>query len=631
MKYDEFYARSLAHPEAFWREQAEQISWIRPPEEIVGQDAEGRFRWYGGGQLNTAYLALDLHVEQGRGEQTALIYDSPVTGAKGSYSYNELLDEVSRLAGALGQLGVAQGDGVIIYMPMIPQTVVAMLACARIGAIHSVVFGGFAPHELAIRIDDIRPKVVLTASAGKEPDRIIDYLEIIDAALAEARHGPDTCVVYRREFHPGELRTGRDLDWQQLVGTAAAADCVAVAATDPLYVLYTSGTTGRPKGVVRDNGGHAVAMKLSMSKIFGMQPGNVFWAASDVGWVVGHSYIVYGPLIQGCTSVLYEGKPVRTPDAGAFWRVISDYGVQGMFAAPTAIRAIKRDDPNGSLRRAYDLGALKYLFLAGERCDVATLEWARQLLGVPVIDHWWQTESGWPMLANMAGVELLPIKPGSAGKPVCGYDIRILDPHGRELPPNHEGHVAVRLPLPPGCLPDLWNNTARFKASYMSTYPGYYDSGDGGYRDEDGYFFITGRIDDIINVAGHRLSTATMEEVVASHPAVAECAVIGVADALKGQVPIGLVVLKSDSVAEPDQLREDLVRMVRQRVGAIASFKRVVVTRRLPKTRSGKILRGVMRSMAEGKEFKTPSTIEEPAVLEELAVTLREQGVDREP
>jgi len=626
MTYREFYRSSLDHPEEFWQQQAQQVHWFRQPQEILSQDEDGLYRWYQGGKLNTCYLALDIHLEQGRGDQPALIFDSPVTQSKQFFSYHELHTDVANFAGALRELGVGKGDTVVIYMPMIPQTVVAMLACARIGAVHSVVFGGFAPRELAIRIDDTKPKVLLTASCGKEVDRLVDYLPIVDSALAEATCAPETCVVYQRDFHRVELRTGRDRDWDELAASGSPAECVELDALDPLYILYTSGTTGRPKGIVRDNGGHAVAMKFSMQNIYGVQPGEVFWAASDVGWVVGHSYIVYGPLIHGCTSVLYEGKPVRTPDAGAFWRVIAEHKVRSMFAAPTAIRAIKREDPDGGLAKEYDTSCLRYLFLAGERCDVATLHWMQQLLDIPVIDHWWQTESGWPMIANMAGLELLPTKPGSATVPVCGYDIHILDSAGHELPANKEGVVAVRLPLPPGCLPNLWNNTERFKKSYLTDYPGFYFSGDGGYKDDDGYVYITGRIDDVINVAGHRLSTATMEEVVATHPAVAECAVIGIADELKGQIPMGFVVLKSDAEIEAGELERELVQLIREKVGPVASFKRVIITRRLPKTRSGKILRRTMRSMTEGKTVQTPSTIEDPAVLEELAGTIRQRG-----
>ncbi len=624
MTYQQDYTRSIERPEEFWREQAEQIHWFERPHEILGQDGEGFYRWYRGGKLNTAYLALDFHVEQGRGAQPALIYDSPVTSTKQTYTYRQLLEEVARFAGVLQQLGVTRGDTVVIYMPMIPQTIIAMLACARIGAIHSVVFGGFAAHELAIRVDDARPKVLLTASAGKEAERVIDYLSIVNEALGQTQHSVQHCVVFQREFYQAALRADCQLDWQEISQAAARVGCVELEATDPLYILYTSGTTGRPKGIVRDNGGHAVAMKYSMNAIYDAHPGEVFWAASDVGWVVGHSYIVYGPLIQGCTTVLYEGKPVRTPDAGAYWRVVAEHDVRVMFTAPTAIRAIKRQDPDGQLARQYQTNGLRYLFLAGERCDVATLKWTQQLLNVPVIDHWWQTESGWPMVANSAGLELLPIKPGSATKPVCGYKLRILDRVGQELPPDQEGSIAIRLPLPPGNLPNLWNNTARFRNAYLSTYPGYFLTGDGGYLDEEGYVFITGRLDDVINVAGHRLSTATLEEVVAAHPAVAECAVIGVADKLKGQVPLALVALKNNRDLDSAELYSDIAGLVRDKVGHIASLKHVLVVNRLPKTRSGKILRRTIRSMVEGDSFATPSTIDDPSVLEELAATLRE-------
>jgi acyl-coenzyme A synthetase/AMP-(fatty) acid ligase len=623
MNYQQLFDQSLQQPKEFWKKQASQISWFKEPEEILSTDQDGFYRWYSGGKLNTAYLALDWHIEQGRGDQNALVYDSPAIEKVQRFTYLELRDRVARFAGALRGLGVGHGDTVIIYMPMIPETIVAMLACARIGAIHSVVFGGFAPRELAIRIDSLKPKVLLTATAGKEIDRVIDYMQIVDAALEQSSSPPSTNVVYQRDFHRVELQSGRDRDWEEFAASGSPVDCVELEATDPLYVLYTSGTTGRPKGILRDHGGHAVAMKFAMEKIYGCQPGDVYWAASDVGWVVGHSCIVYGPLIQGCTTVLYEGKPVRTPDAGAFWRVVSEHGVNSMFAAPTAVRAIKREDPDGRLAKKYDLSSLRYLFLAGERCDVSTLEWVRELLDIPVIDHWWQTESGWPMIANMAGVELLPIKPGSAGKPVCGYDVRVLDWQGEELPVGQEGAVAIRLPLPPGCFPNLWHNTDRFKDSYLTRYSGYYDSGDGGYIDEDGYVYITGRMDDIINVAGHRLATATMEEVVAGHPAVAECAVVGIADELKGQIPMGFVTLKSDASISPAELERELVQMVRDQIGAVASLKRVIVTERLPKTRSGKILRRTIRSMAEGQSVDVPSTIEDPDTLKELAQTLQ--------
>ena len=528
------------------------------------------------------------------------------------------MEKTTNFAGVLRDLGVEKGDRVIIYMPMIPQVVFAMLACARIGAVHSVVFGGFSAHELAIRIDDAKPKVLLAASGGLEIKKIIPYKPIIDAALNEAKHKVDACVVYQRDFVSAKMQEGRDFSWRELTAKAKLVDCVSLDATDPLYILYTSGTTGQPKGIIRDNGGHAVALRFSMEAVYDVKAGDVYWAASDVGWVVGHSYIVYAPLIQGCTTVLFEGKPIKTPDAGTFWRVIEEYKVKVLFTAPTAFRAIRKEDSHAVLKKKYDTSSLKYLFLAGERTDISTLEWAKEVLGVPVIDHWWQTESGWPMLANSAGIELLPIKPGSAGKPVCGYDIQILDKDGMPVADDIEGAVAVKLPLPPGCLPNLWQDTPRFKKSYLSQFPGYYFSGDGGYKDKDGYIFITGRIDDIINVAGHRLSTAAMEEVLAKHEAVAECAVVGVHNELKGQIPMGFVVLKSDANLTGIDLEKDLIQMVRQQIGPVASFKNVVVAQRLPKTRSGKILRKIMRAIADDKPFSPPSTIEDMSVLEEI-------------
>lgn len=616
--YPTLFQRSLAQPEDFWREQAQAIHWFRFPETILSKDEHDLYRWFRGGQLNTCYLALDHQVEQGRGDQVAVYYDSPVTHTKRAITYRELLEDTARFAGVLKNLGVERGDRVIIYMPMMPEVVTAMLACARLGAVHSVVFGGFAPHELALRIDDAEPKVLLTASAGIETDRVLPYQPMVEDALREAGHQPAAVVVCQREVYRWNLRPGRDHDWYALAADAAPAPCVPVDATDPLYILYTSGTTGKPKGIVRENGGHAVALRFSMQYVYDTQPGDVFWAASDVGWVVGHSYIVYAPLLTGATTILYEGKPVRTPDAGAFWRVVSEYRVKTFFTAPTAIRAIKKEDPQGLLKTGYDLSSLQYLFLAGERCDVATLEWARQLLRIPVIDHWWQTESGWPMLANPAGLELFAVPPGSAGKPVPGFDVQLLDESGQPVPDGQEGAVAVRLPLPPGCLASLWQHPERFKESYLSAFPGYYFTGDGGYKDADGYVYITGRIDDVINVAGHRLSTADMEEIVASHPAVAECAVIGVEDGLKGQLPVGFVVLKADQHISEEQLEAELVQMVRDRLGAIACFKTAVLVKRLPKTRSGKILRKVMRSMADGKAFVAPGTIEDVQVLAEI-------------
>ncbi|WP_421799228.1 propionyl-CoA synthetase [Haliscomenobacter sp.] len=627
MTYQEFHARSLASPEQFWGDQAKLIHWFKFPESILSKDEHKLYRWYQDGMLNTSYLALDHHVASGRGDQAALIYDSPVTNSKSVYTYLELLQAVELFAGVLKGQKVQKGDTVIIYMPMIPEAVIAMLACARLGAIHSVVFGGFAAHELAIRIEDAKPKVLLTASCGIEFTRVIDYMTIINEALDEAVFQPSSVIVYQREQYQAPLKSGRDYDWETLLKSAKPADYVPLNAGHPLYIIYTSGTTGAPKGIVRENGGHAVAMQFSMKYIYGIEPGEVFWAASDVGWVVGHSYIVYGPLIMGATTVLYEGKPIKTPDAGAFWRMIEEYQVNVFFTAPTAIRAIKKEDPEGKLKQEYDTASLRYLFLAGERCDVSTLEWSKSVLNIPVIDHWWQTESGWPMLANMVNVELLPIKPGSATKPVPGFDIRVVDSEGESMPPNQEGAVVIRLPLPPGCLPTLWNDTERFIKSYLAAYPGYYFSGDGGYTDEEGYIFITGRIDDVINVAGHRLSTSEMEEIVAAHPAVAECAVIGVKEELKGQVPVGFVVLKSNANINEADLEQDLVEMVRNQIGPIACFKKVMLVPRLPKTRSGKILRKIMRHIADGEKYATPSTIEDASVLSELTTIMVDMKV----
>ncbi|MEO1514656.1 MAG: propionyl-CoA synthetase [Bacteroidota bacterium] len=627
MKYQDSFHSSINEREVFWQRQAEEISWFEFPTNVLSTNEAGFYRWFKGGKLNTCYLALDHHIEEGRGAQTALIYDSPVTGQQRKLSYSDLKVEVEKVAAGLQQLGVGKGDRVIIYMPMIPEVVFAMLACARLGAVHSVVFGGFSAHELAIRIDDAQPKVILTASCGIEVSKIIPYKPIVDAALTEAEHQPQQVVVFPRPQLQAHLQAGRDLDWNDFTIADQAVDCVVVDATDPLYILYTSGTTGVPKGIVRDNGGHAVAMKFSMRYIYGVEPGDVYWAASDVGWVVGHSYIVYAPLIHGCTSILFEGKPIKTPDPGTFFRVIAEHQVKVLFTAPTAFRAIRKEDPTGEYRKKYDTSCLDYLFLAGERCDVSTLEWCRELLDVPVIDHWWQTESGSPMLANPAGMELMPIKPGSASKPVCGYDIRILDENGQPAAPNTEGAVVVKLPLPPGALPSLWNDDARFQKSYLDAFPGHYFSGDGGYRDEDGYVFITGRMDDIINVAGHRLSTAEMEEVVASHLAVAECAVIGIQDQLKGQIPVGFYVLKAGIEQSVEEIEQELIQMVRKTIGPVASFKRAVSVARLPKTRSGKILRKIMRAIADGKSFHPPSTIEDISVLDELKELMAREAV----
>jgi propionyl-CoA synthetase len=583
------------------------------------------FAWFPDGVMNTCYNALDRHVIAGHGDRIAVYYDSPVTDTQCGVSYASLLEDVAAFAGALRGFGVGKGDRVVIYMPMVPETVVAMLACARIGAVHSVVFGGFAPHELAVRIDDATPKVVVSASCGVEPTRVVEYKPMLDAAIELAEHKPDACVVLQRPAAIATMVEGRDVDWDlaMKLGRAEPAECVPVQATDPLYVLYTSGTTGKPKGIVRDNGGHAVALAWSLRNIFAIEPGQVWWAASDVGWVVGHSYIVYAPLLVGATTVLYEGKPVGTPDAGAFWRVVSEYGVEGLFTAPTAIRAIKKEDPSGSLLAGHDVSRLRHLFLAGERLDPDTYEWASQMLGIPVVDNWWQTETGWPIAANPRGLDPLPIKPGSPSLPVPGYDVQILDERGNPLPAGEEGAICIRLPLPPGTLPTLWGDDDRYIASYLSAYPGYYLSGDGGFRDEDGYLFVMGRTDDVINVAGHRLSTGSMEAVIAGHPAVAECAVIGVHDQLKGQVPRAFVVLKAGVEMEPATVEKELVEKVRGEIGAVAALKDVSVVAALPKTRSGKILRKTMREIADGRNPNTPSTIEDAGVLDSLRPALR--------
>ncbi|WP_199432621.1 propionyl-CoA synthetase [Qaidamihabitans albus] len=620
--YAETYRRSLEDPEGFWLEAAEAVEWTRKPTRALDSSNAPLYRWFPDGELNTAYNALDRHVEQGRGEQAALIWDSPVTGSRRSYSYAELRDEVARFAGALASLGVGRGDRVIIYLPMVPEAVIAMLGCARLGAIHSVVFGGFAPKELAARVEDARPKVILAASCGIEPNRVVEYKPIIEAALETTQHQPDRVVVLQREAARAELGE-RDVDWAELTAGAAPADPVPVAATDPLYILYTSGTTGKPKGVVRDTGGHAVALAWSMGAVYDIHPGDVWWTASDVGWVVGHSYIVYAPLLIGATTVLYEGKPVGTPDAGAFWRVIAEHGAKALFTAPTALRAIKKVDPDGHEMAKYDRPEFRTLFMAGERLDPETYHWAHDKLGVPVIDHWWQTETGWPMAANPRGIERLPVKPGSATVPVPGWDVRILDQSGEELPAGQEGAIAIRLPLPPGALPTLWGDDERYVEAYLARYDGYYLTGDSGYRDADGYLFVMGRTDDVINVAGHRLSTGSMEAVLAAHPAVAECAVIGVHDQLKGQLPRGFVVLKSGADITEERLREELVAAVRRDIGPVAAFRDVSVVDALPKTRSGKILRKTMRGIADGREEPVPSTIEDPNVLTALREILR--------
>lgn len=625
-RYDEVFQRSIHDPEGFWGEAAEAIHWYKKWDRVLDDSNRPFYRWFAGGELNTCYNALDRHVEGGRADQVALIYDSPVTGTIRKFTYKELLDQVSRFAGALKGLGVGKGDTVIIYMPMVPQAAMAMLACARLGAIHSVVFGGFAPHELAIRIDDAKPKVIVSASCGIEVKKIIEYKSMLNKAIELAEHKPKACVILQRPQAKAEMISGRDFDWDELTAKAEPAACIPVKASDPLYILYTSGTTGKPKGIVRDNGGHAVALRWSLENIYDTKPGEVYWAASDVGWVVGHSYIVYGPLLTGCTTILYEGKPVGTPDPGAFWRVISEHDVKTLFTAPTAFRAIKRDDPQGEFLKKYDLSRFKYLFLAGERLDPDTYHWAHNLLHKPVIDHWWQTETGWPITANCVGIEPFPIKPGSSTKPVPGFDVQILDSNGAVLGPTQEGLVVVKLPLPPGTLPTLWQADERFLQSYMKIFPGYYFTSDGGFRDEDGYVYIMGRVDDVINVAGHRLSTGEMEEILAQHADVAECAVFAVHDSLKGQVPLGLAVLKAGARKDDAQLKKELVQMIREKIGPIACFNEATVVGRLPKTRSGKILRGTMRKIADGEPYTIPSTIDDPAILGEIEEALKKVG-----
>ena len=617
------HRRSLEDPEGFWGEAAAAIDWVTPPARVLDADAAPLFRWFTGGELNTCHNALDRHADGGRADQPALIHDSPVTDTVTVFTYAELREQVSRLAGALRNLGVHHGDRVVIYMPMVPEAVMAMLACARLGAVHSVVFGGFAPHELALRIDDARPRVVLSASCGIEGSKILPYKPLLDRAIELAEHEPTHTVILQRPQVDAEMLDGRDHDWATLIAGASEVPCVAVAATDPLYVLYTSGTTGKPKGVVRDNGGHAVALRWSMEAIYDTGPGDVFWAASDVGWVVGHSYIVYAPLLAGATTVLYEGKPVGTPDPGAFWRVIEQHRVKTLFTAPTAFRAIRKEDPDAAHLERYDVSSLSALFLAGERLDPDTYHWAKHLLGDrPVVDHWWQTETGWPIAANCLGLEPLPEKAGSPTKPVPGYDVRVVDAEGEDQPPGAEGTIVMRLPLPPGTLPTLWNDDARFVRSYLGHLDGHYLTGDGGRFDEDGYLYVMGRIDDVINVAGHRLSTGEMEEIVATHPDVAECVVIGVPDELRGQMPFGLVVLQDGQIRNPEQLEAELVALVRQEIGAVACFRSAKIVERLPKTRSGKILRKTLREIAEGKQPQVPSTIEDPAVLDELTPLL---------
>ncbi len=628
-RFNETYAASVDNPSRFWGSVAESIQWDRRWDSVLDDTDPPFYRWFAGGQLNTCYNALDLHIECGRGKQTALIYDSPVTNTIRSYTYSQLRDEVALLAGALVAEGIKKGDRVIIYMPMIPEAAMAMLACARIGAVHSVVFGGFASKELSTRIDDAKPKLILSASCGIEVNRIIPYKPLLDEAINLAAHKPDRCLIMQRPQNRANLLPDRDVDWNEALSKATPAGCVSVAATDPLYILYTSGTTGIPKGVVRDNGGHAVALKWSMEHVYGIGAGEVYWAASDIGWVVGHSYIVYGPLLRGATTILYEGKPVGTPDAGAFWRVCEQHGVNVLFTAPTAFRAIKKEDPNGALIPNYDLSKFRTLFLAGERCDPDTLIWASEQLHVPVIDHWWQTETGWAVAANCVGLGTLPVKPGSAGKPVPGYDVRVLGDDSRDVPPGQIGTIVISLPLPPGSLPTLWHNDEGYRNSYLSQYPGYYLTGDAGYKDEEGYVFIMSRVDDIINVAGHRLSTGGMEDVLATHPDVAESTVVGVADPIKGEIPVGFVVTKAGVDRPPSDLVAELVERVRETIGPVASFKTATVVTRLPKTRSGKILRGTIKKIADGQEYKIPATIDDPAILDEITEALRGIGYPR--
>jgi len=623
MSYQAEYNRSMTDPDGFWRSQAEALEWFTFPSQIVSLDDDGLGHWFADGEMNTAYMALDRHVKDGRGDQAALIYDSPVTNTKSRYTYTELTDAVARTAGMLATLGVVKGDRVIIYMPMIPESVIAMLAVARLGAVHSVVFGGFAPPELAARIDDAKPTVILTASCGIEVTRVIEYKPLIDRAIEIATHKPEICVVLQRPQAAASMVEGRDHDWASLIAKAAPVGCTPVKGSDPLYILYTSGTTGKPKGVVRENGGHAVALNYSMKALYNVEPGDVYWAASDVGWVVGHSYTVYGPLLNGCTTIVYEGKPVMTPDAGALWRVCAEYGVKALFTAPTAFRAVKKEDPDAILMKQHDLSKLQVIYSAGERLDPPTQEWLTENTGKPVVDHWWQTETGWAITANMQGVEPMPIKAGSSTVPMPGFNVQILDENGQQLPRGTQGYIALKLPLPPACLNRIWGDDNRFREGYLTFLPGHYTSGDGGYIDEDGYVFVMGRVDDVINVAGHRLSTGEIEEVVATHPAVAECAVIARDDALKGQVPMGLVLLKSGVTLTEAELQQQLATLVRDTIGAITCYKDTVILARLPKTRSGKTLRKTLAHIVNGKDYMVPSTIEDPAVIPEIIELLR--------
>ena len=627
MNADQIFKESIAHKEKFWAEQADKIDWFKKPVKILTDDGENYPTWFADGQLNTCFLAVDKHVKDGFGDQIAIIYDSPVTNRIIKYSYSQVLEHVSKLAGGLKKLGLEKGDTAIIYMPMIPESVFAMLACARLGVTHSVVFGGFAPQELAIRIDDCNPKTIITASSGMEVSRRIPYLPFVKEAVSMSTHQPEHIVAFDRKLLGNRVDFKNDsslVDFEKLMTESVPTDCVSVESTHPLYILYTSGTTGKPKGVVRDHGGHAVAMRFSMQNIYGINEGETFWAASDIGWAVGHSYSVYGPLINRNTTIIFEGKPIGTPDAGTFWRVIEEHKVVAMFTAPTAIRAIKKEDPEGKLVKKYDISSLRTQFLAGERCDVATLDWYEEFVGVPAIDHWWQTESGWPMLGLMPGIEDVKIKRASAGKPIPGYDIKIFSEEGYELEAHHEGYLVIKLPLAPGAMMGIWGDPERFKFGYLAKFPGYYFSGDGAIKDEDGYVFVTGRVDDVINVAGHRLSTAEMEEVVAAHKEVAECCVVGIDDDLKGQIPFAIAVLKSGSDADEKTLEKELVVLIREKIGPVASMKNALVVNRLPKTRSGKILRKLIRTMLDGKEYQMPSTIDDESVVEELQLKINE-------
>jgi propionyl-CoA synthetase len=635
MNYHDEYQQSIEQPEVFWRKQAEQIKWYEFPETILSQDEHGFYRWFAGGKLNTAYLALDVHIEEGRGDQLALVYDSPVANMQQKFTYAELRDTVAKFAGCLRNLGVEKGNRVIIYMPMIAEAVIAMLACARLGAVHSVVFGGFAPNELAVRIDDAKPKVLVTGSCGIEFTKIIEYKPLVDKALEVSKFPPENIVVLQRPQAKATMQSGRDHDWNELMSQASPAEPVSLDATDPLYIIYTSGTTGLPKGVVRDNGGHAVALKYSMKAVYNTDPGDVYWAGSDVGWVVGHSYIVYAPLLHGCTTIVYEGKPVRTPDAGAFWRMIAEHKINTFFTAPTAFRAVKKEDPEAKLLKQYDISSLRTLFLAGERLDPPTYEWLTEILkeapqpGIPVVDHWWQTETGWAICSNPMGIEPQPVKNGSPTFPMPGYNVQVLDEVGEICKPGETGNIVINLPLPPGCLPTLWNDDERFKQSYLSQYPGYYLTGDEGIKDEEGYIFVMGRTDDVINVAGHRLSTGEMEDLIAGHQAVAECAVTGIDDELRGQVPVGFVVLKDGIDISQDQMQEELIAIIRREIGAVAYFRQSGIVKRLPKTRSGKILRKTIQRLAIETEVLVPPTIDDPKILDEIREVMQERGIGR--